>query len=375
MKNHQTRIFSFYLPQFHPIPENDVWWGKGFTEWRNVSLSKPKFRDHHQPQIPSDLGFYDLRLKETHIEQAKMAKNSGIDGFCYYHYWFNGKTLLGSPLEIILNNKDIDISYMLCWANENWTRRWDGKDQEILIEQDYTKYDPSSHIEHLLPYFHDDRYAKIEGKPILVIYRANQISNLEGVIDKWNKECIDNGHLGIYLLSVSTSPSDDDHAIACGVDKIIDFQPSKNHPQRSLSWKFVSYIFREIASGDLSLKITRLLPTVQFAKIFNYKNLVSRKVNEEITGQYVPCVIPSWDNSARRQTDSTVIQNRDPKLFGAWLKHAIEMVSNRKVDERLVFINAWNEWAEGCHLEPDTLNGRRFLDEVKLTVDNMNEDD
>ncbi|WP_082505958.1 glycoside hydrolase family 99-like domain-containing protein [Deinococcus sp. Leaf326] len=360
-----TKIFAFYLPQFHPIPENDLWWGKGFTEWRNVIKSQPRFRGHYQPHLPEQLGFYDLRLLQTHRLQAKLATENGIYGFCYYHYWFNEKLLLEQPLELVLDNPDIGLPFILCWANENWSRRWDGKDQEVLIAQDYSEYKPVEHIAYLSQFFLDKRYEKIDNKPILVIYRSNQIKELAKVIDIWEQECKKIGFDGIYVISVSTSNSDDDRAFACGVKKIIDFQPSKNHPQKALSKTFVKYIFKEVLSQNLSMKITRIYPSVEFAKVFNYKNLVRDKMSEKKDGRYIPCVMPSWDNSARRRTDSTVIQNSDPQIFSKWLLDSINRAPILTNGSKYVFINAWNEWAEGCHLEPDLQNGSVFLETVK----------
>ena len=367
----KVKVFAFYLPQFHPIRQNDEWWGKGFTEWRNVVLSKPRFKHHHQPQIPADLGFYDLRLLKTHIEQAKLARAYGIEGFCYYHYWFNDVVLLNEPLDVVLENPEIDLPYMMCWANENWTRKWDGKDSEVLIEQDYKKYDPAKHINYLSKFFADDRYIKILGKPILVIYRSNLIEDLEGTVKSWINAMENLGYPGLYLISISTSIKDDKNALRCGFTKIIDFQPSKNHPQRSAGIEFVKYTVQEMIAGRLKIKITKLYPKIEFAKIFNYNKLVEHKVSENMASYVIPCVIPTWDNSARRKTDSTVIQNHDYFAYGRWLKSSLLRAMGSSKDEKFVFINAWNEWAEGCHLEPDTVNGTNFLEETKKIIDSL----
>ena len=167
----KIRPIAIYLPQFHPIPENDAAWGKGFTEWTNVTKAKPLYKGHYQPHLPADLGFYDLRLEEVRLAQEALAKQFGIHGFCYYHYWFNGKRLLHEPLDSKLKNPNEDFSFMLCWANENWTRRWDGKNHEVLIEQNYSKEDNVAHIQHLIPYFKDSRYIKVNGKPVFIVYK------------------------------------------------------------------------------------------------------------------------------------------------------------------------------------------------------------
>lgn len=364
----KVKIFAFYLPQFHSIPENDEWWGKGFTEWRNVALSKPRFRGHDQPRIPEALGFYDLKAIDIHHQQAKLAKENGIDGFCYYHYWFNGKTLLETPLEVIRDNTSIDVKYMICWANENWTRRWDGKDQQVLIAQNYEDYNPNAHFLHMLKYFKDERYEKIDNKPVFVLYRANQIENLGEMIDVWDRMAIENGFQGIYFIAVSTTNIQDQRAISLGVKRIIDFQPSKNHPARGLNAKFLHYIASGVLRGELKIKLTRIIGGIEFAKIFNYKRLSENNINKFMSNEYISCIIPQWDNSARRKTDSTVIQNGDASLYGAWLAAAIKRTINIE-SPKYVFINAWNEWAEGCYLEPDLKNGDAFLLETKRVID------
>ncbi|NCD00164.1 MAG: hypothetical protein EOL95_10755 [Bacteroidia bacterium] len=221
----KLRPIALYLPQFHPIPENDEWWEKGFTEWNNVVKAKPQFRNHYQPQLPADLGFYDLRLKEARLAQEKMAKSHGIHGFCYYHYWFNGKRLLEEPLNRKLKNKEEDLPFMLCWANENWTRAWDGGDTKILLKQNYSYEDDIHHICSLLPYFKDERYIKVNGKPVFIIYKDSSFPDITKTINTFREESAKHG-LELYLCrfdrAIGTLP---DSATDLGFDAAFEFQP------------------------------------------------------------------------------------------------------------------------------------------------------
>ncbi len=223
--NQTYRPIAIYLPQFHPIPENDKWWGKGFTEWRNVVQAKPRFNGHYQPHIPSDLGFYDLRLHEVLIEQAKLAKNNGIYGFCFYHYWFNGKLLLEKPVEALLKNKTPEFPFMLCWANENWTRAWDGGDNEILIKQEYSLDDDKEHIKYLIPFFKDTRYIKIDNKAVFAIYKPDLFPDISQTLNIFREEAKKQG-VELYLCAFERNMgSSGEELISMGFDAVIDFQP------------------------------------------------------------------------------------------------------------------------------------------------------
>lgn len=363
------KAIAFYLPQFHPIPENDAWWGKGFTEWTNVAKARPMFHGHYQPHIPADLGFYDLRLQETRIAQAKLAKQYGIGGFCYYHYWFNGRMLLESPLESIVTEKTPDFPFCICWANETWSRRWDGQEKEILIEQDLTKYNPESHFDYLEKLFLDSRYIRVNGKPLFLIYRIDQFPDIASTISRWRKKASSMDLPGIYICAVRSHMHNlsDEETIKLGFDAIVGFEP---HSRTMLKPKIVPYlryfISRIVNYISRRTSLNKLVPELPVLNVFDYKTLLSRAVKAPLSAvRTFPCVIPSWDNSARRSTGATVIQNNDPTLFEKWLGNAAERVSTYPVDEQLVFINAWNEWAEGCHLEPDLRNGHQFLKAVR----------
>jgi GT2 family glycosyltransferase/ADP-heptose:LPS heptosyltransferase/2-polyprenyl-3-methyl-5-hydroxy-6-metoxy-1,4-benzoquinol methylase/Tfp pilus assembly protein PilF len=352
----KARLIAFFLPQFHPIPENDEWWGKGFTEWRNVTTAKPLFPGHYQPRIPADLGFYDLRLPEVRKEQAELAQRYGIDAFCYWHYWFNGKTLLEKPLLEILNTVQPDFQFCLAWANENWTRRWDGLNNEILLEQTYGGVkDHLNHFEWLLPFFKDPRYFKIDGKPVFLIYRPSEIPNLKEMIEIWRRLAKKSGIGDLFLIAIRASAGIVDNWKTTGFDGEVIFQP------------FFKALTFELAKRSG-------LPLENLNLIFDYEEAVKlmSELNEEITKRgetSFACVTPSWDNSPRRKRSKPFIfTNSSPNVFEKWLRLEIERVQKRNPEHRIVFINAWNEWAEGNYLEPDLKFGHAYLEAVKRAV-------
>ncbi|WP_102417683.1 glycoside hydrolase family 99-like domain-containing protein [Mycobacterium sp. 4858] len=353
------KAIAFYLPQFHPIPENDQWWGRGFTEWVNVAKARPLFRGHHQPHIPADMGFYDLRLRETRIAQADLARQYGIGGFCYYHYWFNGKLLLEKPLEAVLADKEPDFPFCVCWANENWNRRWDGREHEVLIEEDHERYDPDAHFEYLGKAFFDPRYIRVDGKPVFLIYRIDQFPDIRSTIARWRAKAQSMGLPGVYLCSVRSHmhSMDDAETIALGFDAVVGFEPHFRTLQPQL-----------VASSRRYL-IPRLLNRLRGNEfvVYDYAAMVSAAMErQETIARRFPCVTPSWDNSAR--SGRVIIQNDNADLFETWLRDAANRVASYPEDEQIVFINAWNEWAEGCHLEPDLRNGHRFLEAVRKVL-------
>jgi lipopolysaccharide biosynthesis protein len=370
----KVRLIAFYLPQFHPIPENDEWWGKGFTDWTNVAKSKPRFRGHHQPRIPADLGFYDLRFEETRVAQAELAAQYGISGFCYYHYWFNGKMLLERPFNEVLCSGTPNFPFCLCWANENWSRRWDGRDQELLIEQKYDKYNCNQHIKWLSKAFSDERYIKIKGKPLFLIYNPSHIPDIDHKITQWRKAINKRGFPGIYLCSVMSfqnnlSPAE---ARSLGFDALVEFHPNPQSQGRTKTLNFLKYIIPRIINAGLKYsRLDHFIPWLSVHLVYSYKNLVRNAMTITAEDIIFPCVTPCWDNSARKRVNAVIIQNNDAKLYGKWLAHALNRVKDNESDEQIVFINAWNEWAEGCYLEPDLVNGRRFLEVTKKVLDNF----
>ncbi len=354
-----ARLVAFYLPQFHPIPENDRWWGKGFTEWTNVAKAKPMFEGHHQPQLPSDLGFYDLRLPEILHAQAELAKQYGIQAFCFWHYWFNGKLLLEKPLLNLLGSDKPDFHFCLAWANENWTRRWDGHDQEILQRQEYGgDNDDLSHFSWLLPFLKDKRAFKIDNKPVFLVYRPGNLPNPERTLDLWRKEAAAAGLPGIFVIAIKTSfVNQQENWTDRGFDGELLFQPNFT----------AVYNFAE----EHKEKSNRRNGTTD-ATVVNYHDvwplLAEEGSDTKKRNNLFTSVIPGWDNTARRANNPLVIHDPNPEDYSSWLSIELDRVKNRHPDKQIVFINAWNEWAEGNHLEPDQKFGRAFLEATKKAI-------
>lgn len=394
MKN--IKPIAIHLPQFHPIPENDEWWGKGFTEWTNVTKATPRFDGHHQPHLPADLGFYDLRLKEARLAQEKLAKEYGIYGFCYYHYWFNGKLLLETPIEEKLKNPDEDFPFMLCWANENWTRIWDGGSNNILMEQNYDDEDHINHIKYLIPFFKDERYIKIDGKPVFALYRSTLIPNIEEVIRLWKNEAQKEG-LELYIIRFETAGIMGKQYMTESMDAAAEFQPhyAMKFYRDMLQQRKEKEILEEkrnfkTLKDEISFTtiqnsfITRLLgKRKSYSKeqikesgvIIDYGEFIDIELekSEELSLDYklYPCVSPGFDNTARKKENYWLLKNNAPNLFQKWIETKITRFTPYSRDENLFFINAWNEWAEGNHLEPDTKWGLKFLEVVKETFGNI----
>lgn len=368
--HHLAKLIAFYLPQFHPIPENDQWWGAGFTEWRNVAAARPRYSGHYQPHLPADLGFYDLRVAETRAQQAELARSYGIHGFCYYHYWFGGKRLLNRPLDEVLSSGAPDFPFCLCWANENWTRRWDGMDQEVLIAQQYSPEDDEAHIQWLLKVFADPRYIKIDGRPLLLIYRYDLIPHFAQMVAQWRQHAKAAGFPDLYLCAESNhyvpgSPEYDDILSATGCDALLEFHPNGRYMTRDVKAVTHSRIKK------LERLISKWMRRPYYTELI-YERYMAHAVRA--LGKHdnvIPCVMPSWDNSARRKSHATIIQNTDPALYEAWLVEAMRAARLNNTNERLVFINAMNEWAEGCHLEPDLKMGHAFLQATRSACERV----
>ncbi|WP_131538476.1 glycosyltransferase WbsX family protein [Pedobacter nototheniae] len=364
--NHLTlddvKAIAIYLPQFHPFKENDEWWGKGFTEWTNVTKSAPKFKHHYQPHLPTDLGFYDLRLLETMIAQAQLAKSYGIHGFCFYHYWFNGKLLMERPIEQMLNSKNPNFPFCLCWANENWTRRWDGLEKNVLIKQDYNLKDDYEHIKYLIPFFKDERYIKIDGKPVFLVYRSELHPQINEAVSIWREEVKKAGFEDIYLIRVENFLKDLDPKMH-DFDASMEFAPDFAMDVKKYSKKKpISHFFRKLMHKT-ALKKSAFLSN----NVYDYKDMADiMSIKSPKKYKYFRSVFPSWDNSARRKNNATIFVNSSPEKFQNWVEKTVAYTKeNFEGDERIIFINAWNEWAEGCHLEPDQKYGHSYLQALK----------
>jgi Lipopolysaccharide biosynthesis protein len=343
------KLIAFYLPQYHPIPENDRWWGKGFTEWRNVEKALPSFEGHSQPRRPMDLGFYDLRVDDVRYEQAELAKKFGVDAFCYYHYWFDGKTLLDLPLNMMIES-DIDFPFCICWANENWTRSWDGLNKDVLLPQTYDDAVMSQYPHDVYKYLSDMRYMRYEGKPIFLIYKIMDLPRPKKTISNWRKAWKDLGVGEVHIAAVRSFPNQNTVLPAdLGVDAFVDFPPHSIAPyvtQASVKTVdgFEGYIYnyKDAVEGDLA----------------RYEHEDSAHVHRGVMG--------AWDNTARRGKRAHLTYGASPITYRSWLRRSLVQDAKKHPDhERLTFINAWNEWAEGTYLEPDQRYGIGFLEATR----------
>ncbi|MFH1819228.1 MAG: glycoside hydrolase family 99-like domain-containing protein [Pseudomonadota bacterium] len=353
--NQKISAIAFYLPQFHPIPENDLWWGKGFTEWTNTAKAKPLFQGHYQPHVPADLGFYDLRCAESREAQAKLAKEYGITGFCYYHYWFGGKRILERPFNEVLSSSQPDLPFCLCWANQTWTGIWHGTPNKILVEQTYPgEADYRAHFEALLPAFSDSRYIRVQGKPLFVVYRPSELPDAKAFVRLWTEWAQAAGLPGFYFVGVNHNDKwtpQQDHFDAAILQKLPPKKPN-------VPWKYPLLKLRQLRH-NFQLTIHR------YADI--YPTLTR---NEQPNHVEFPCAIPNWDNTPRSGLNGLVMQDSTPALFQQHFDACLRNAKRLPEDQQIVFVKSWNEWAEGNHLEPDLRYGHAYLEVVKNALDN-----
>jgi lipopolysaccharide biosynthesis protein len=340
-----VRLIAFYLPQFHPIPENDEWWGEGFTEWANVRPATALFDGHDQPRVPSELGYYDLRDPDVRERQAALAREHGIDAFAYYHYWFHGSRLLERPFHEVLASGRPALPFTLCWANESWSRRWDGSEDRILRQQSYSREDDRAHIRALLPALADPRAVRVDGNPLFIVYQGHVLPEPAATVEIWREEVARAGLPGLHLLSVETGYDEGWDNTEFGFDGKIRFQPQfttlQTAPRRHIAGQPGLHVY----DYDQAVPVLDDLPVVPYP---TYET-----------------VFPSWDNTARRGVDGWVLQGSTPAAYERWLRSAVERARSRPPQQRIVFINAWNEWAEGAYLEPDVRNGRAYLEATR----------
>ncbi|NOD77938.1 glycoside hydrolase family 99-like domain-containing protein [Ruegeria sp. HKCCD4315] len=339
-----VRAIAHYLPQFHPFKENDEWWGKGFTEWTNVGKAIPNFPGHYQPHCPIHLGYYDLRVPEIMVEQARIAKAYGIGGFSYYYYWFAGKTLMEDPLEKMLNTPDVDIPFCLTWANENWTRRWDGREHDVLISQNHSIEDSLNLLRHIRKYFDDPRYIRIDGRPVFIVYRANIIPDIQETTKAWRQEAQRWGETDLYLVAAQTFDIGDPQEL--GFDAAMEFPP------------------HQVKRTDITDEMGVYNPEFTGA-ILDYDAVVDAELGKsEPDYKLFRSSTLSWDNTARNQDAPRIMGRFSIEAYKRWTAHLGNQVLTQEkysADEKIVFINAWNEWAEGTHLEPDQRYGFAYL--------------
>jgi lipopolysaccharide biosynthesis protein len=363
MSHPLVRLIAFYLPQYHPIPENDQWWGAGFTEWTNVTKARPLFRGHYQPHLPADLGFYDLRVPEVREIQAALAREYGIYGFCYHHYWFHGRRLLHRPFEEVLASARPDFPFCLCWANETWNRVWDGNDHEVLIAQTHSHDDDLAHISALIPAFRDRRYIRIHGKPLFLVYRTDRLPNPRRTAAIWRGEAARAGIDDLFLAAVESHDHDIKPA-EIGFDACVEFAPN---------WRGM---FRPRFSQFRRKRYTLLrkmgvIPQGYVENnVFDYQAMVDHMLETQPPAhRYFLGVTPSWDNTSRRPGNARILLGSTPQKYESWLRTVVGRTTERfSSDERIVFVNAWNEWGEGCHLEPDLRWGRAYLEATRRAL-------
>ncbi len=370
--NHTTsespaaRAIAFYLPQFHPIPENNKWWGAGFTEWTNVAKAKPLYRGHWQPRLPADLGFYDLRVPETRIAQAKMAKESGIEAFCYWHYWFgNGRRILDRPFKEVVESGQPDFPFCLAWANQSWSGIWHGNPKSVLIEQTYPgKEDEKAHFESMLPAFRDKRYMKIDGKLVFVVFNPSDLPNTESFLAHWQQLAKDAGLQGFYFIAMSNNYSHPNNAYYDAV--------TCNGPgnflvtQQSLPCR----ILRRLKNRNFGKFINKLTNDwLKLPERYDYAYVVEQSLKSmPEDARYIPGIMPNWDNTPRSTKRGVVFERSTPELFRKFLSEALKKVATRPPQHRIVFVKAWNEWAEGNYIEPDAKYGWAYLDVIKSEI-------
>ena len=365
MNNKNIRIIAFYLPQFHPIPENDEWYGKGFTEWTNVGKAKPLFKGHYQPRVPADLGYYDLRMPEIREAQAQMAKESNIEGFCYYHYWFDkGKQLLERPFNEVLSSKKPDYPFMLCWANESWhSKFWDtdGKvDKKLIMEQKYEdNIDQIEHFNYLLKAFKDNRYIYIEDKPAFMVYKPLDTIRMSSIIKLWQKLAIENGLKGIFFIGQTTQTEEMANSIlSLGFDAVNSVRHYEILNNKNIIHKVIHRIYKNINKSPY---------------VFEYSEVLKYLANSEDSKNNIfPTILPNWDHSPRSGKGGFILKNSSPKLFKRHIEQVLNIISHKENNRKIVFIKSWNEWGEGNYLEPDIKYGHSYLNVLKEILEKKN---
>ena len=359
----KPRVIAYYLPQYHPFPENDEWWGKGFTEWTNVVRARKLFPGHVQPHVPADLGFYDLRLPEIREEQAQLAREAGIEGFCYYEYWFgNGRQLMQRPFEEVVASGKPDFPFCLAWANHSWYKKlWDpknpGKDK-LLIEQLYPgEADYEAHFMHLLPAFRDHRYILVNGKPFYIVYDALHFQDVSTFIKTWRRLAKENGLDDFYFVATDFNSEHRDEILGMGFDAIHNVDQLNIYHQASNIRK----AFQTIAGKYLRIP-----------KIYKYKKAIKYMINDDCRQRNVfPVIVPNWDHTPRSGARGLVMTDSHPKYFKQLASMAFDMVKDKPAEEQIVILKSWNEWGEGNYMEPDLQYGHGYINALHEAIEEV----
>lgn len=348
------RIIAYYLPQYHPIPENDQWWGKNFTEWVNVRNAKPLFKDHQQPVIPGELGYYNLLDTKVRERQAQLAREAGVEGFCYWHYWFGGKQLLEQPLLQVLANGQPDFPFCIAWANESWyAKTWvdkKGESDRLLIEQTYSEQDDRAHFEAILPMLRDKRYIQVDGKPLLVIYRPLQLPDGKAWVDRWQQMAHEAGLPGLYLVGHTLYRKEANAVLGIGFDAVNIVPIGDVKRNLRLALRHLPTLLRYL-SGNAPL----VYDYAEAMKTFDFKKIQREDV--------IPTLLPNWDHSPRSGVRALVLNNATPQAFRTHVQAVCKTIEGKK--NQLVMLKSWNEWSEGNYIEPDSRWNRQFLEVLK----------
>lgn len=364
----RIHTIAFYLPQFHPIKENNEWFGEGFTEWTNVGKSKPLFIGHYQPKVPADLGYYDLRLAEVREQQTKLAKEAGIDAFCYYHYWFgNGRQIMEKPFEDVVNSKSPDFPFCLCWANhsfyrKNWNSDTKALDTELLIEQEYPGDDDiENHFYSLLKAFKDSRYYCINGHPLFVVYDIKRLPNPHNFFNKWNELASKEGLESFYFLTYTINVEDvNSYPFNLGNGVILTLiNNAFTSGLHTRNAKRIKYI-RELIGEFLKLPLL-VMPYKKAIKYMTHPIMAENNT--------IPCIAPNWDVSPRRGRGATILHKSTPALFYELVSNAISLIKRKPDKNRILFIKSWNEWGEGNYMEPDLRYGKGYIKALRKALD------
>jgi hypothetical protein len=360
-----ARLIAYYLPQYHPIPENDTWWGKGFTEWTNVTKAKPLFRGHRQPRLPTDLGFYDLRLEESREAQAEEARNCGVEGFCYWHYWFgNGRQILERPFEEVLSSGKPNFPFCLSWANQSWSGIWHGNPKKTLIEQVYPgPADDKAHFEHVRKAFEDYRYIKVDDRPLFSVYMPLDLPNPTAFVEHWRNLATQAGFRGLYLVAISNNPAD---PRLSSFDAVTPNSPGDLFDHDNIISR--TSLVRRLRNRTFALPGIKNI-WGRGPRRLQYQDLVQYGLRKErFISKFIPCVVPNWDNTPRSNYRGVVVEGATPNQFQHYLEGVCTFLSNRSLDHRIIFLKAWNEWAEGNYVEPDDQFGRGYLNAIGSAI-------